>query len=60
MGFVSAESLGNGETQYKRDRETEDGGGVDLSGGTAKNRVRLGVVLEKRESRDGVDWSDNS
>ena len=27
---------------------------------TVKNRVRLGVVLEKRESRDGVDWSDNN
>ena len=58
--MVSAESSGKGETQDERDKKTEDDGGVDLSGGTAKNRVRLGVVLEKRESRDGVDWSDNS
>ena len=58
--MVSAESSGKGETQDERDKKTEDDGGVDLSGGTAKNRVRLGVVLEKREFRDGVDWSDNS
>ena len=57
---MSAESSGKGETQDKRDKKTEDDGGVDLSGGTAKNRVRLGVVLEKRESRDGVERSDNS
>ena len=52
--MVSAESSGKGETQDERDRKTEDDGGVDLSGGTAKNRVRLGVALEKKESTDGV------
>ena len=58
--MVSAESSGKRKTQDERDKKTEDDGGFDLSGGTAKNRVRLGVVLEKRESRDGVLLGDTS